>query len=80
MGQLVLRARSGDRQATAELYTRFWRAARTAAYAVVRDFATAEDVAADAFRDALAALTKLRDPARFAPWLRRIVRRKAERR
>ena len=73
----MLRARSGDGQATAELYTRFWRAARTAAYAVVRDFATAEDVAADAFRDALAALTKLRDPGRFAPWLRRIVRRKA---
>jgi len=74
---LVLRARGGDGQAVAELYTRFWRAARTAAYAVVRDFSTAEDVAAEAFRDALAAVPKLRDPDRFAPWLRRIVRRKA---
>ena len=60
MKQLVLRARGGDGQAVAELYTRFWRAARTAAYAIVRDFSTAEDVAAEAFRDALAALTKLR--------------------
>src|SRR4030095_13961355 len=75
--QLVLRARGGDGQAVAELYTRFWRAARTAAYAVVRDFSTAEDVAAEALRDALAAVQKLRDPDRFAPWLRRIVRRKA---
>ena len=57
MKHLVLRARGGDGQAVAELYTRFWRAARTAAYAVVRNFATAEDVAADAFRDALAGLT-----------------------
>ena len=77
MTHLVTRARGGDGQAVAELYTRFWRAARTAAYAIVRDVATSEDVAAEAFRDALAALTKLRDPERFAPWLRRIVRRKA---
>jgi RNA polymerase sigma factor (sigma-70 family) len=77
--ELVLRARSGDSQAIADLYTRFWRAARTAAYAIVRDFTTAEDVAGEAFQTALPRLKTLRDPDRFSPWLRRIVRRIARR-
>jgi RNA polymerase sigma factor (sigma-70 family) len=76
---LVLRARAGDSQAVAELYTRFWRAARAAAYAIVRDVSTAEDVAGEAFQTALRSLKALRDPDRFAPWLRRIVRRVARR-
>jgi RNA polymerase sigma factor (sigma-70 family) len=77
--ELVLRARSGDSEAIADLYTRYWRAARATAYAIVRDVATAEDVAGEAFRTALPALKTLRDPDRFAPWLRRIVRRVAGR-
>jgi RNA polymerase sigma factor (sigma-70 family) len=77
--ELVLRARSGDSQAVADLYTRFWRAARAAAYAIVRDVSTAEDAAGEAFQTALPRLRTLRDPDRFGPWLRRIVRRVARR-
>jgi RNA polymerase sigma factor (sigma-70 family) len=76
---LVIRARAGDAQAAGELFVRFWRAARAAAYAVVRDLANAEDAAAEAFRVALPRLDRLRDPDRFGPWLRRIVRRVASR-
>jgi RNA polymerase sigma-70 factor (ECF subfamily) len=76
---LVIRAQAGDAQAAGELFVRFWRAARAAAYAVVRDMANAEDAAAEAFRVALPRLNRLRDPDRFGPWLRRIVRRVARR-
>lgn len=74
---VVVRARDGDQQAFAELFTAYWGAARGCAYAVLRDIARAEDAAAEAFRLALPGLRNLRDPARFGPWLRRIVRRVA---
>lgn len=74
---LVIRARDGDQQAVAELFTAYWGAARGFAYAVLRDITRAEDAAADAFLQALPGLKRLRDPARFGPWLRRIVRRVA---
>jgi RNA polymerase sigma factor (sigma-70 family) len=77
--ELVIRAQAGDVHAAGELFVRFWRAARAAAYAVVRDMANAEDAAAEAFRVALPRLDRLRDPDRFGPWLRRIVRRVARR-
>src|SRR5262245_10258578 len=77
--QIVVRAQAGDREAVGELYARFWRAARAAAFGVVGDFGIAEDAAAEAFRVALTGLGKLRDPDRFAPWLHRIVVRMAGR-
>lgn len=64
----------------AELYARYWGAARAAAEGVTHDFATAEDVAAEAFQVAFARLPQLRDPERFGSWLRRIVVRLARRR
>jgi RNA polymerase sigma factor (sigma-70 family) len=75
----VLAAQAGEGGAAAELYTRFWRAARASAYGVLGDFASAEDAAAEAFRVALPGLSRLQDPDRFAPWLRRIVTRVARR-
>jgi RNA polymerase sigma factor (sigma-70 family) len=77
--ELVIRARAGDRGAVGDLYTRFWAAARASAYSIVKDFAAAEDATAEAMRLALMALHTLRDPDRFAPWLRRIVLRVARR-
>lgn len=77
--ELVLAAQAGDGPAVAELYTRFWRAARASAYGVLGEYASAEDAAAEAFRVALPTLSRLRDPDRFAPWLRRIVKRVASR-
>lgn len=74
---LVERARDGDAVAIGELFSRYWRAARAAAFGVTGDFASAEDAAADAFREAWAGLNGLRDGERFGPWLRTIVIRKA---
>lgn len=75
----VERAKNGDRAAIAELYKRYWRAARAAAYGVIGDLALAEDAASDAFYLALQGLADLSDPARFGPWLRTIVVRSARR-
>jgi RNA polymerase sigma factor (sigma-70 family) len=71
--ELVERARRGDGAAIGELFSRYWRAARAAAFGVTGDFASAEDAAAEAFRQASAGLDSLRDPERFGPWLRAIV-------
>ncbi len=75
--ELVELARHGDVAAVGELFLRYWRAARAAAFGVTGDFASAEDAAAEAFTHALTGLTSLRDPDRFGAWLRTIVVRKA---
>ena len=75
--ELVELARRGDGAAIAVLFSRYWRAARAAAYAVTGEFASAEDAAAEAFQQALAGMESLRDPNRFGAWLRTIVVRKA---
>jgi RNA polymerase sigma factor (sigma-70 family) len=75
----VERARQGEPAAVAELYRRYWRAARAAAYGVTGDLSLAEDAASEAFSAAMSGLADLRDPQRFGPWLRTIVVRTARR-
>src|SRR4030095_3355551 len=75
--ELVERGRQGIGAAIGELFSRYWRAARAAAFGVTGEFASAEDAAAEGFRQALAGMDGLRDPSRFGPWLRTIVIRKA---
>ena len=76
-GVLVERARQGDASAIAELFSRYWRGARAAAFGVTGEWASAEDAAAEGFRQAWTGLDSLRDPDRFGPWLRTIVVRRA---
>lgn len=75
----VERARQAEPAAIAELYRRYWRAARAAAYGVTADLDLAEDAASEAFCAALDGLQDLRDSQRFGPWLRTIVLRTAGR-
>jgi RNA polymerase sigma-70 factor (ECF subfamily) len=74
---LVARARQGDAGAIGALFSRYWRAARAAAFGVTGELASAEDAAAEAFRQAWIGLDSLRDADRFGPWLRTIVVRRA---
>src|SRR5262245_4242922 len=74
---LVEMARRGDGAAISELFSRYWRAARASAFGVTGEFASAEDAAAEGFRQALEGIGSLRDPERFGAWLRTIVVRKA---
>lgn len=70
---LVERARAGDREAMQALYRRHAPAAGALATRLLQCRADGEDALHDAFADAFARLDRLRDPAAFAGWLRRIV-------
>src|ERR671928_107876 len=71
--KLVELARKGSRDAAGELFSRHWRDAWRAAYAVTGRRAMADDVAQDAFERAFAALSRFDARRPFAPWLHRIV-------
>lgn len=70
---LVQAAQAGDRAAFGQLVIRFQDLAFAGAYAVVGDAQTAQDVAQEAFLEAYRTLDKLREPAAFPGWFRRIV-------
>src|SRR3954470_18982679 len=70
---LIRAACSGDRDAAGALFTRHWQPAWRVAYGVTGRRALADDVAADAFERAFAALARFDDRRPFAPWLHRIV-------
>lgn len=70
---LVAAARRGSAAAWDELFERHWPRAYRAAYLIVGDAATAEDVAQEAFLAALRALDRFDRRRPFGPWLHRIV-------
>lgn len=74
---LVRRARRGDREAAAALFRRYWRDAWRAAFAITGRRSLADDVAADGFERAFAALGRFDDRRPFGPWLHRIVANRA---
>ncbi len=69
---LVRRAQRGDAGAFGALVERFQDAVFGAAYATVRNFHDAEDIAQDAFLAAYKELPGLREPSKFPAWLHRI--------
>jgi len=74
---LVRKARRGDREAAAALFRRYWRDAWRAAFAITGRRSLADDVAADGFERAFAALGRFDDRRPFGPWLHRIVANRA---
>lgn len=74
---LVRRVQVGDSAATGELFKRYWRPARAAAFGVTGEWAGAEDAASEALCEALSGIKTLQDPSCFGSWLRTIVIRKA---
>ena len=75
--ELVAAVRRGSREAAGRLAERYLRGCRAVALAVVGEIAGAEDVCQEAFVHAIDRIDDCRDPARFAGWLRQIVRRRA---
>ncbi len=76
---LVMLASAGDANAYGEIVSRFRAMAVGYAYARLNDRHLAEDVAQEAFIAAWQSLPQLREPDRFAGWLRRIVHTHCER-
>lgn len=79
-GELVLRARRGDRWAEEALYRRHVHAVTRLAVRLLSRSTEAEDVVQDAFITAFADLTKLRDESAFGGWVTRIAIRQVHRR
>lgn len=76
---LVTAAQNGDLEAFGEIVRRFQAMAYAGAYAVVGDKQLAEDVAQEAFMEAYSNLPKLREPAAFPGWFRRIIFKQGDR-
>jgi RNA polymerase sigma-70 factor (ECF subfamily) len=74
---LVQAAQRGDPGAVEDLYRRHWRPAYRAAYLVTRDAHAAEDIAQEAFLQAIRVLDRFDLTRPFAPWLHRIVTNRA---
>ncbi len=70
---LVCRAKAQDTRAFGELVRLYQRRAVSVAYRLVGNSSDAGDVAQDAFVRAYRNLDQLDDPARFGPWLMRVV-------
>jgi RNA polymerase sigma factor (sigma-70 family) len=72
-GQLVRRVRDvGDTAAYGTLVRRYQGHVYGLAYSLLRDWAEAHDMAQEAFVRAYVNLGTLREPEKFAPWLRRV--------
>jgi RNA polymerase sigma-70 factor (ECF subfamily) len=74
---LAERAQAGDRSAYGDLVKRHMRSVFAIAYRMVRNQQDAEDIVQDAFIAALAAIQSFDITRPFAPWIARIVARKA---
>ena len=75
--ELVRRVIDGDTQAYGELVKRYQGAVYATAYHYVGRYGSAEDIAQDAFLAAYHGLPRLREPARFGPWLKEVTCRTA---
>jgi RNA polymerase sigma factor (sigma-70 family) len=79
LDSLVRAAQEGDAEAFSRIVERFQDIACASAYAMTEDALLAEDVAQEAFLEAYLNVAKLRQPAAFASWFRRIVLKQADR-
>lgn len=71
-GQLVTATLAGDPEAYRQLVTRYQGHVYALAYSLVGNWSDAQDLAQETFIRAYSNLDKLREPERFASWLRRV--------
>jgi RNA polymerase sigma factor (sigma-70 family) len=76
---LIRRTRDGDDDAYGLIVRRFQDMAVGYGYSILRDFQMAEDAAQEAFFEAYRNLDKLREPAAFPGWFRKIVFKQCDR-
>lgn len=79
LSSLVIAAQGSDLEAFEKIVGRFQGMAYASAYALLNDAQLAEDVAQEAFIEAYLDLPKLREPAAFPGWFRRIVFKQSDR-
>jgi RNA polymerase sigma-70 factor (ECF subfamily) len=74
---LIRGAVAGSEEDLAELFRRFWPRAYRIAFLIAHDHAAAEDIAQEAFVQAIRRLDRFDRRRRFAPWLGAIVANRA---
>jgi len=74
--RLIAAALRGDTASFGVIVERYWKLAVALALSRIDDIAEAEDIAQESFIKAHVHMHKLRDPARFAGWLTKIVSQK----
>jgi RNA polymerase sigma-70 factor (ECF subfamily) len=74
---LIRGAAAGSEEDLAELFRRFWPRAYRIAFLISHDHAAAEDIAQEAFVQAIRRLDRFDRRRRFAPWLGAIVANRA---
>ena len=79
LSTLVKAAQGGDLKAFENIVGLFQNMAYASAYSMLNDAQLAEDVAQEAFIEAYLELSKLREPAAFPGWFRRIVFKQCDR-
>lgn len=79
LDSLVRTAQEGDAEVFNRIVERFQDMACASAYAMLEDVYLAQDVAQEAFLEAFLNLAKLREPAAFSSWFRRIIFKQADR-
>jgi len=70
--ELVRQTRTGDHKAYKELVARYQGHVYGLAYSLVGDWTDAQDIAQETFIRAYVNIDQLKDPSRFAGWLRRV--------
>ena len=76
---VVIAAQAGDHDAFSQIVDRFQNMAYAGAYAMLGDSSLAQDAAQEAFIDAYLSLSKLREPAAFPGWFRRLIIKHSDR-
>ena len=76
---LVKKAQQGDRDAYSQIVRQFQNLAVGYAYSILRNFPLAEEAAQEAFIEAYLNLKRLRKPATFPSWLKKIVFKQCDR-
>ena len=76
---LVEKAQKGDRHAYSQIVKQFQNLAVGYAYSILRNFPLAEEAAQEAFIEAYLNLKRLRKPAAFPGWLKKIVFKQCDR-
>lgn len=79
LNTLVKAAQNGDSAAFEKIVGRFQDMAYASAYSMLNDAQLAQDVVQEAFIEAYLELQKLREPAAFPGWFRRIVFKQSDR-
>ena len=75
---LIERILDGDDEAFGSLVLRYKRVVFAAAYAMLRNYSLAEDIAQDAFLTAWRKLSTLKEPTKFGPWIYNIASNQAK--